>query len=336
MHSIERSRQFRSCALPGIIPRPFAILRSIPIEVIALTARGVVYIVRYRTRCSLLRSLSAAYSDDQGITRLRRNALTTSLIEAEVLRASQIHFGTEIHISRGFLFYLQPEGLKAAYRNKAKETNPDLFACEPPNVQKEQAAHFRDVVDAYDIVSRYFKQWEKGSRAASSRHVFSGPREWKKQSCDPNNREYAREAASRPLPLRSLQIGQYLYYRGFITYRALINAVVWQRQQRPVIGDIALRWRWLDHAAIERIMRARGLRGRFGEKALHLDLLTPFRIKVLLYYQISRQERLGSYFVKHGIITSDKLEWLVRQLNEHNVRFRNKPLRADQYRNAFV
>ena len=294
------------------------------------------YIVRYRTRCSLLRSLSAAYSDDQGITRLWRNALTTSLTEAEVLRACQILFGTEIHISRGFLFYLQPEGLKAAYRRKAKETHPDLFACEPPNVQKEQAAHFRDVVDAYDIVSRYFKQREKGSLAASSRHVFSGPREWKKQSCDPNNQEYTREAVSRPLPLRSLQIGQYLYYRGFITYRALINAVVWQRQQRPVIGDIALRWRWLDNAAIERIIRARGLRGRFGEKALHLDLLTPFQIKVLLYYQISRQERLGSYFVRHGIMTSDKLEWLVRQLNEHNVRFRDKPLRADQYRNAFA
>jgi hypothetical protein len=266
--------------------------------------------------------------------------LTTSLTEAEALRACQILFGTDIHISRGFQFYLQPEGLKAAFRRKAKETHPDLFACESPNVQKEQAAHFRAVVDAYDVVNRYFKQWEKGTHAASPHHVFRGAREWKKQSHDPNNRAYTREAAwsfvSKPLPLRSLQLGQYLYYRGFITYRALINAIVWQRQQRPVIGDIALRWRWLDNAAIERIIRARGLRGRFGEKALHLDLLTPFQIKALLYYQISRQERLGSYFVRHRIMTSDKLELLVRQQNEHNVRFRDKPLRADQYRNAFA
>jgi hypothetical protein len=266
---------------------------------------------------------------------LWRNALTTRLTESEVLRACRILFGTEIHITRGFLSYLQPEGLKAAYRRKAKETHPDLFARESPNIQKEQTAHFRDVVDAYDIVSRYFKQWEKGSLAARSRHDFSGPREWKKQNCDPNSQEYTREAESMPLPLRSLKLGQYLYYRGFIPYRALINALVWQRQQRPVIGDIALCWRWLDSAAIERIIRTGGP-GRFGEKALQLDLLTPFQIKVLLYYQISRQERLGSYFVRHGIMTSDKLAWLVRQLNEHNVRFRDRPLRTDQYRNAFV
>jgi hypothetical protein len=48
------------------------------------------------------------------------------------------------------------------------------------------------------------------------------------------------------------------------------------------------------------------------------------------YYQISRQERPGSYFVRHGIMTSDKLMWLVRQQNEHNVRFQDKPRRADQ------
>jgi len=266
---------------------------------------------------------------------LWRNALTTSLTEGEVLRACQILFGTDLHLNRGFLFYLQPEGLKAAYRRKAKETHPDLFACEPPNVQKEQAAHFRDIVHAYDLVSRYFKQREKDPLAAPTGHVFSGPCEWKKQSCDPNNQKYTKEAMNKSLPLRSLQIGQYLYYRGFITYRALINAIVWQRQQRPVIGYIALRWRWLDNAAIERIIRARGLRGRFGEKALHLDLLTPFQIKVLLYYQISRQERLGSYFVRQGIMTSEKLERLVRQLNEHNVRFRDEPLRAD-HRNEFA
>jgi hypothetical protein len=262
--------------------------------------------------------------------------LTTSLTEGEVLRACQILFGTDLHLSRGFLFYLQPEGLKAAYRRKAKETHPDLFACEPPNVQKEQAAHFRDIVHAYDLVSRYFKQREKDPLAAPTGHVFSGPCEWKKQSCDPNNQKYTKEAMNKSLPLRSLQIGQYLYYRGFITYRALINAIVWQRQQRPVIGYIALRWRWLDNAAIERIIRARDLRGRFGEKALHLDLLTPFQIKVLLYYQISRQERMGSYFVRHGIMTSEKLERLVRQQNEHNVRFRDEPFRAHQYRNAFA
>jgi hypothetical protein len=267
--------------------------------------------------------------------------LTNSLTEAEVLRACQILFGTEIHLSRGFLFYLQPQGLKAAYRKRVKETHPDFFACESPNIQKRQASLFRDVVDAYEIVSRYFKQSEKGLHASSSSHAARSPNEWKKQKGYPDNRGWTREStgsfARKPLPLRPLQIGQYLYSRGFITYRALIDAIVWQRQQRPTVGTIALRWQWLDTAAIERIIRARDLRGRFGEKALDLDLLTSFQVKVLLYYQLSRQERLGTYFVRQGIMTSEMLERQVRQLNEHNVRFRDKPLSgAGQARNAFA
>jgi len=267
--------------------------------------------------------------------------LDTPLAESEVLQACQTLFGSEANISRGFLFYLQPEGLKSAYRKKAKETHPDFFASESPNVQKEQASLFRDIVDAYDVVSRYFKLREKGLHESSPLHAVSCPREQKKQSRDPDKRGYKSESAGsfvcKPLPLRPLQIGQYLYSRGFIAYRTLIDALVWQRQQRPAIGSIALRWQWLDTAAIERIIRARDLRGRFGEKALDLDLLTAFQVKVLLYYQISRQERLGTYFVRHGIMTSEMLERLVRQLNEHNVRFRDKPLSgARQARNAFA
>jgi hypothetical protein len=266
--------------------------------------------------------------------------LTLSHTDAEVLRACRILFGTEVHISRGFLFYLRPEGLKAAYRRKVKETHPDFFACESPNVQKAQASLFRDVVDAYDVVGRYFKQWEKRSPASSPPHTSHCPRGRERQVFDPDNRNYKREDAGpfvlKPLPLRPLPIGQYLYYRGFVTYRALIDAIVWQRQQRPVIGDIALRWRWLDNAAINRIVRARDLRGRFGEKALELDLLTSFQVKVLLYYQFSRQERLGTYFVRHGIMKSEKLERLVRQLNEHNIRFQDELFRAKQARNAFA
>ncbi len=262
--------------------------------------------------------------------------MITSHAEAEVLRACQTLFGTEIRLSRGFLFTLQPEGLKSAYRKKAKETHPDFFACEGPTVQKEQASRFRDVVDAYDIVNRYFKQREIRQRASSSpMHAHRARERNKKEGRPVNNGDVpAGPTAHKPLPLRSLQFGQYLYYRGFISYRALIDAIVWQRKQRPLIGDIALRWGWLNTAAIERIIRANGLSGRFGEKALALDLLTPFQVRVLLSFQLSRQKRLGTYFVEQNIMKPEKLEWLGRELNEYNMRFRDEPLRMKQARGA--
>ena len=263
--------------------------------------------------------------------------MTTSLIEAEVLRACQTLFGTEIHISRGFLFTLQPEGLKAAYRKKAKETHPDFFACEAPNVQKEQTSRFRDVAEAYDVCNRYFKQREKRLHTSSSpAHAYRSPRARTKKARGPVNNVHgpAGPSVHKSLPLHCLQFGQYLYYRGFISYRALIDAVVWQRKQRPLIGDIALRWGWLNTAAIERIIRARGLRGLFGEKALALDLLTLFQVKVLLFFQFSRQERLGTYFVQHNIMKPAKLERLAQELREYNMRFHDKPLCMKQARST--
>ncbi len=263
--------------------------------------------------------------------------MITSFTEAEVLRACQTLFGTEIHISRGFLFSLRPEDLKAAYRKKAKETHPDFFACEAPNVQKEQASRFRDVADANDVVGRYFKQREKRLHTSSSpEHAYRCPRERNKKARGPVNNVAgpAGPSVHKPLPLHRLQFGQYLYYRGFISYRALIEAVVWQRKQRPLIGDIALRWGWLNTAAIERIIRARGLRGYFGEKALALDLLTSFQVKVLLFFQLSRQERLGTYFVQLHIMKPDKLERLVQELREYNLRFQDEPLCMKHARSA--
>jgi hypothetical protein len=116
----------------------------------------------------------------------------------------------------------------------------------------------------------------------------------------------------------------------------LIDAVVWQRKQRPVIGDIALRWGWLNNGAIEQIIRSGGVRGRFGEKAVDLDLLTSFQVKALLFFQSSQQERLGGYFVQRNILTPEELEGLLRELREHNARVQLELIRAGQRRYAYA
>jgi hypothetical protein len=267
--------------------------------------------------------------------------VTTPLSESQVIQACQTLFGNEVNVGSGFLVYLQPEGLKSAYRKKAKETHPDLFALETPHVLKEQASLFRDVVDAYDVVSLFFKQREEGLWTPSTcAHSARSWRQGKKQAHRPETRTQEntnpRPVDQKPLPLRPLQIGRFLYYRGFITYRALIDAVVWQRKQRPVIGDIALRWGWLNAEAIERIIRAGGLSGRFGEKAVNLDLLSSFQVKVLLYFQNSQQERLGAYFVRHNILETEEMERLARELREHNARVSEEHLRTGYVQNAYV
>jgi hypothetical protein len=253
---------------------------------------------------------------------MRRKPLTTPLAESTVLQACRTLFEPGPAISRGFLHYIQPDGAKSAYRKKAKETHPDFFYTEDLRVQQQQTALFRDILDAYDIINLFFKEREEGLWTAS---FDTAPR--------PNRKETHRARSSRPrsakqqsgndyfrgpVPFRVLEVGRYLYYTGHISYRALIEALTWQRMQRPIIGTVALRWGWLAKTSIEWIMAASNTPGRFGEKAIRLGLLSDFQVRTLITFQRSQQERLGKYFILKEILTSFQLDHFVQQLQEHN------------------
>ncbi len=120
------------------------------------------------------------------------------------------------------------------------------------------------------------------------------------------------------VPFRILEIGRFLYCSGQISFGDLIEALAWQRKQRPIIGDVAQRWGWLVETSIERIIASRDVPGRFGEKAIRLGLLSDGQVKALLLYQRTQQELLGRYFVMKKLLKAEQLERLVNKLNEHN------------------
>ena len=247
----------------------------------------------------------------------------TPITETEVVEACQALFGKHIDISRDFLHYMQPSGVKSAYRKKAKENHPDLFAADSPHIQKKQTELFREILRAYDVLNLFFEQREGGA--------------WKPGPRPPRERGRSREAQPNPpsphpasdrkrdetrycgtVPPRTLQLGQYLYYRGMIPFGALINALVWQRSQRPSFGDIAFRWGLLDREDLDRISRSCERPRLFGDKAVKLGLLTIFQVNTILLYQRSQQARLGNYFALNKVLRQEELERLVRELNEHN------------------
>lgn len=244
--------------------------------------------------------------------------MTASLHENEVLRACRTLFGPEVWLDRHFLCYLQPDGAKAAYRKRAKETHPDRFPHEQ-RIQKLQAERFQAVHHAYDLIRAFLTQRDRlggtfftsaGTRSTDSSEPQAHP-----------HREQPSPNASGPIPSRTYEIGSYLYALGAISYRALIEALVWQRRQRPPIGETAYRWGWLNEQAVRRVIQHRGTRGRrFGEKAVEMGLLTPFQVRTLLFHQRNRHQRLGQYFVQQGHLTEEQLDAFVRQMHGHNAR----------------
>ncbi len=234
--------------------------------------------------------------------------------ETDVFRACRTLFGPEFQLSRDFLSYLQPAGVRSAYRKKAKTTHPDRFASAPGSTQSKQMRLFQDLTQAHETLLSYLRQRHRFSTVA--RHRYS--RQPVRKPTHGQQRDRQHNPRQRPLPTRPLQFGMFLYYQGIIPFDAVISAIIWQRRQRPNLGKIAKGWGWLDDGQIETILRPSGGAFRFGERAEKLGYLTPLQVRTLLCHQRSRQQQMGHYFVQQGYLDEASLDQLLHQLAEHN------------------
>lgn len=234
--------------------------------------------------------------------------------EYALINACRTLFGEGVHLGPEFLAYLQPSGAKGAFRNQAKQHHPDRFAGASQEVRVRQTERFREIHQAYNLLNDFL----------ASRHRQPRPVTHAAHSYRPT-----RQARPRPettgvdhgtLPPLPLEFGLLAFYRGKIDYRDLIDALVWQRRQRPSIGVLAQQWGWLSVDKVKSILTCRD-GGRFGRKATTLGLLTPLQVEALLRHQRSHQQRLGHYFVERGLMTIAEADQLARELDRHNARF---------------
>lgn len=230
------------------------------------------------------------------------------LSETALLNACRTLFGDELELTRDFLWYLQPSGAKSAYRLRAKEAHPDLHQDAPANIRQHQTSCFQEINQAYDLLRAFFAERDKGNRVIQPEvqpHPAAGGQ---------------RHSRSHVLPERPLEFGHYLYSRGAISYRQLIDALVWQRRQRPTIGELAQRFGWLTEEQTQSVGRDRGPYARFGERAVRLGLLAPGQVRSLLMHQRTLHRRIGRYFIEHGILSEAEIENYAVELDEHNTR----------------
>jgi len=119
-----------------------------------------------------------------------------------------------------------------------------------------------------------------------------------------------------PFPRRSLRFAEYLYYSRYISWETLLDAVAWQRRSRPRLGELALRWGWLDASQVQQVLREQLRHGPthvpFAEQAVALGLLTRHEQRTLLARQKALEPKIGSYFVARGVLSADDVEAVVR------------------------
>jgi hypothetical protein len=253
--------------------------------------------------------------------------------EKEVFRACRLLFGAQVTLNPDFLAYLQLDGIRVAYRMQAKITHPDRFPGASLFFLQRQAELFRRVTAAYDILNNFLSVRERGlwspkrvgvivpgRRSATSKDVGARVerRRVRRDSRSFSGNIYTSFSGLK-LPQRPLPFGLYLNYRGLISHADLARALVWQRRQRPRMGDLSQSWGRLNEAEVKIILQTRrqGL-SRFGEKAVDLGFLNQFQVNTMIHFQRSRQRPLGEFFVEEGKFSHSLIEKLVSELHDHN------------------
>jgi hypothetical protein len=231
----------------------------------------------------------------------------------EVSEACKVLFGPEIEASVDFLKYLQPSGLKSAYRKRALETHPDRSGIFQQRNDPAMSDRFIEATLAYNKLKPLvggnmpFRLENRPVRRRDNGKTHK------------QKRDFSQPVHSGGIPRRKLLIGQFLYYSGLISWQTLVDAIVWQRRQRPRIGEIALEWKMLTDMDIQRILRWKSLNEKFGERAVLLGYLNRFELMALLGKQRSLKYPIGEYFVRHKILGANDMELMVRKHRTHNL-----------------
>jgi hypothetical protein len=271
----------------------------------------------------------------------------TQTISSELYQACETIFGPEVNVSIEFLEYLQPIGIKTAYRKRALETHPDR-AKTLGSFARDLNTEFIDVQQAYEKLLLFvetnngstvstssfndfktrqatsYKSPEKSSYTSSFQNTHQHKVRQKKSPHDPKyaskrHKSHSDHFYAGSVPKGNLMIGQFLYYSGLISWRTLIEAICWQWRQRPPIGQIAIAWRLISSHDVIRILTVRNLNEKFGECALRIGYISNFEQLALIGKQRQLQRPLGEYFITSGILSATDIMKMANKQQLHNL-----------------
>ncbi len=262
------------------------------------------------------------------------------LDESELIAALALLFSTDKDQCGTLLRSIRESELRKAYRRKALQTHPDMFMARGEECRRMCSERFIQVNNAYEALSGYLKSRDviggdqtrrdyardyaqTGTSAGYSRQAYAR----RDNSRDTSGRERFHGFASssfwgRDVPRRHLRFGEFLYYSGIVPWRVWIRALVRQGTQRPRIGEIAKKWRWVTEMQIEHLLGQRRPGELLGELFLNNRIVNPFQLNVLLRRQKNLQRPIGSYFVQLGAIRKGELGSLLKRQLHHNARYR--------------
>lgn len=122
------------------------------------------------------------------------------------------------------------------------------------------------------------------------------------------------------VPPRKFRFGEYLYYRGAISWQTLIDSLVWQYRQRPKFGEICVCMEYLKEHQVSSVLSNRKAAEMFGDTAVRLGFMDSYRRNVVLGRQKSYGTPIGKYFTEQGLLTQNQVGSFLKDLQVHNLK----------------
>jgi DnaJ domain len=206
----------------------------------------------------------------------------------------------------GDLRDVDPAVIKVAFRQRARQTHPDLAGA-----KAQDGRAFREVAEAYD---RLLQGSENAGRCGQGRRrresVADGPVRVIQRG----------QPAERPpgIPNRRLALAQFLFHIGWVSWDAVLESLRWQQANRSPLGRLAVELGGLRDGDVRRILRHQRAGERFGACAARLGLLPPNALARLLERQRRLQPLVGQFFVQRGLLSPQRLAEALKRQRAHN------------------
>ncbi len=244
-----------------------------------------------------------------------------------IVQACNILFGPEVVVSNDFLRYLQPSGVKAAFRKKALETHPDRAKILGVD-EAQMLQQFKNVNDAYKRLYPI---------VGGDGKIIITPQGTEKRQPDVNAndteaqttaKKWANDIYSGRIPQRELLMGRFMYYSSIISWNTLIKALAWQKRQHPLIGQLAISKGLLTLKEIQAILCQKKHNEKFGQCAIREGYLKWFNIMPLLNKQRGCKRLFGDYFIDKNIFRAIEIERVVKKQRLHNQKIKTATIRS--------
>jgi hypothetical protein len=237
--------------------------------------------------------------------------------EKKLLQACAVLFGSHLTISPPFLDYIQLPGVKSAYRNRVRETHPDVLLNRQADPLPEYDFHM--VRESYEQLCHFLDQRNVLPRPRPASVSPPGQRSTGSSAAhQPRSRHSSASQHGFSLPARPMLLGEFLHHSGYCGWHEIVQALAWQRRSRPRLGEIGCKFGWMEQQDIATIFRS--LRGgiRFGETAIRLGLLSPQQVERMLRHQQIRQPKIGQFFLENDLLSPQQLQTALWHLSKHN------------------